>query len=202
MNLYGEVILSKDEVSGGLLEDIKSVELNGIGWVGNTPCVASWFVPYDLPEVIKIAGSYDAKCTVGPMRGSQRGIAVKNNDGHTVHCGKYYLAQKLGERVGKIMKSRSVCVLLFSLNKRHFGIFGELPANVGNRWKNEFINGLKIELGGIDKIKEKADQIVVLDGVPKSTFVVAYASRTDVYQSALELAREFRESVYIQQDMA
>ena len=190
MNLYGEVLLPAD-----MLDVVERVEREGIGWIGDTPCVASWLVPYELPERIKIIGRADADCDVGPMRGSMRGVHARHDDGQTMHSGRYWMAERLGKRMGQMMRRRGVSVLSFRLNKRHFGIFGELPANVGDRWKSDFVHALEIELGGMERIREHSKRSVIVDGIEGKGLVVAYASGRDVYQAASELAGEFRQSM-------
>ena len=196
------------------LEKVKAVEQNGIGYVGNVPCVASWFVPYDLPEKVRFQGRENIPCDVGPMRGSNQGIhsraPASSGWGKCVYEGKYYMARRLGQRIAKTMKKKKTYVISFRINKHHWMPSPVLdgPRTVGQRWDRDFRGGFLGEMLGDDEYIIPIDKLdgisIITDYVQDRAVVIGYVERKQNGEFGVvrELMSEYCKSLMAEKEMA
>jgi len=113
--MYTKQLMLDDE----FLDEIQYVKENGIGWIEGFPCVADWYVPYEISHKIFIHGYDDFG--VGLMRGSKLGVhlmAIANGD-TSKYAGDYYFANKLANKFASAIKNKKQMTLSFNVNKKH-----------------------------------------------------------------------------------
>jgi hypothetical protein len=136
-----------------LTEQAQKVYENGIGYVNGSPHVADWFVPYEVP--IKLIGQdwneKKIELPVFPMRGSNTGIHTRFNGLYSrKYEGDYYLADRLGAKVARIMHRKNKRIISFRLNKPHDTFHQHDSEQREKCWSSNFANGFcwqAIDLG-------------------------------------------------------
>jgi len=124
-------------------KEAEIVKEKGIGYVCGHTHVADWFVPYNLP--IRLLSCSGDDLGVGPMRGSKLGIRLRFADYTRKYESDYYLAERIGAKIARIMYKKKTYFLSFKLNKNH-DIFNNQASDPRSKcWSDSFKFGFMDE---------------------------------------------------------